>query len=76
MTKIKYLSLIVFALLPFVISYADAKETSPYHQFENGISSNDIVCSDERVLVLKSSNNKPACIFSESIQKLTERGWI
>ena len=76
MTKIKYISLIVFALLPFVISDADAKETSPYHQFKNNISSNDIVCSDDRVLVLKSSNNKPACVFSESIQKLVERGWI
>ncbi len=76
MTKIKYLSLIVFALLPFVISDADAKETSPYHQFKNNISSNDIVCSDDRVLVLKSSNNMPACIYSESIQTLTERGWI
>ena len=76
MTKIKYLFLIVFTLLPFVISDVDAKEPSPYHQFKNNISINDIVCSNDKVLVLKSSNNKPACIFFESVQKLTERGWI
>jgi len=74
----KSISLIVFifTLIPFIVLNADAQKNSPYHQFKNGVTINDITCLEDRILVLKSSNNKPACIFPESIQKLVERGWI
>lgn len=35
----------------------------------------DVICSNNRELVFKSSNGKPACVFSDSISKLMERGW-
>lgn len=47
-----------------------------FNVIENISEPENVECSDDRVLVIKSSDSKPACIFPESIQKLTERGWI
>ena len=36
---------------------------------------NQIVCTEGLVIVLKSSNNLPACIKPSSVEKLIQRGW-
>ena len=47
----------------------------PLQLYRAGISSNDIVCKDNLELVLKASNNSPACVTSNTKTKLVERGW-
>lgn len=48
---------------------------SPLQQSKMNISYSEIICVDELVLVQKYESS-PACIKSESIPKLIERGWI
>lgn len=48
---------------------------SPLKQFSQGVEPLDIVCPDDLVLILKNSNQHPACVKPISAQKLIERGW-
>ncbi len=50
-------------------------EISPLMQYKQGIASEKISCKKGLVLVLKNSNNSPACIKSSSAKILEERGW-
>ncbi len=49
---------------------------SPLKQFKSGIKAEDVKCSDSFTLVIKSEDGYPACVTSNTAQKLTERGWI
>ena len=49
--------------------------TPPLKQIANGILSNDVVCSEGLQLILKMTNNSPACVKSTTVEKLIERGW-
>ncbi len=48
---------------------------SPLKQFKEGISVYDIKCNQGYVLVIKESNNSPACVKPQTAQKLVARGW-
>jgi len=48
---------------------------SPLMQYKLGITSEKISCKKGLELVLKNSNNSPACIKSSSAKILVDRGW-
>lgn len=48
---------------------------SPLKQFKSGIPIDKIQCRDNLQLILKTSNNSPTCVKSETKTKLLERGW-
>lgn len=50
--------------------------SSPLEQSRFGIDSHDIVCKQNLQLVMKSEDGSPACIRSDTVSKLVERGWI
>lgn len=52
-----------------------AHEWSPLKQFKVGIPLPNIFCKSGLVLVFKISDSSPACMKSETGQKLVERGW-
>jgi len=52
-----------------------ASEWSPLKQFKNYIPLPNIFCKSGLVLVFKISDGSPACMKSETAQKLVERGW-
>src|SRR2546428_5542212 len=60
-----------------VISDVETKSklNSPWAQFKSGISINDIKCDQGFVLIVKNSDNSPACVKPQTAQKLVERGW-
>lgn len=47
----------------------------PKKQIQNGITLENILCSSDFELISKSSDNSPACVKPDSVQKLIERGW-
>jgi hypothetical protein len=50
-------------------------ELSPKKQIENGVSADKVRCNTGFVLVVKLSDNSPACVKPQTAQKLVERGW-
>jgi len=48
----------------------------PLKLYKAGILSNEIVCRGDLVLVLKASNDSPACIKAEHVERLTTSGWL
>ena len=47
----------------------------PLKQFKANVPIDKIVCSADLQLVMKKTDGKPACVRTESIAKLIERGW-
>lgn len=48
---------------------------SPLKQFKSGISIDNIRCNENFILVIKASNEYPACVKQITSEKLIERGW-
>jgi S-ribosylhomocysteine lyase LuxS involved in autoinducer biosynthesis len=48
---------------------------SPRAQIKSGIAPNEIGCKTGFELILKSSDNSPACVKLASVDKLIMRGW-
>ncbi|MEX1150834.1 MAG: hypothetical protein WEB28_01980 [Nitrosopumilaceae archaeon] len=48
---------------------------SPLKQFKAGIPLDNIYCKEGLEMVIKSSNNSPACVKPATKTKLMERGW-
>jgi len=48
---------------------------SPLQQFKSGISIEKIKCKEGLQLVMKKTNGNPACLRSETVATLIERGW-
>lgn len=48
---------------------------SPLKQFKAGALVADIQCRENLLLVIKSSNNSPACVKPKTVEKLILRGW-
>lgn len=48
---------------------------SPLEQFNSGIASNDVTCNSGLQLIIKAEDGSPACVTSNTAQKLMERGW-
>ena len=48
---------------------------SPLKQIANGVSPIDVQCKEDMQLMLKISNDSPACVTLTTAEKLIERGW-
>ena len=48
----------------------------PHHQKHAGISTENIICVEGKHLMFKNHNAKPACVNSDSVEKLKHRGWM
>jgi hypothetical protein len=48
---------------------------APRQQFIVGVAAEDVVCKEGLYLIIKSSNDNPACVKLETKQILIERGW-
>jgi len=48
---------------------------SPLQQFKSGISIEEIKCKEGLQLVMKKTNGNPACLRTETVATLIERGW-
>ena len=48
---------------------------SPLQQYESGIAANDVTCRQGLQLIFKFTNGTPACVTSQTKEKLFERGW-
>lgn len=55
-----------------VIKYYDP----PLKQFKSGIKADDVICKQGLQLVIKKSNDKPACVKLDSVYPLVYRDWI
>ncbi|MFY9300573.1 MAG: hypothetical protein WAO91_05240 [Candidatus Nitrosotenuis sp.] len=53
----------------------DNKYLSPIQQLKAGIKATDVQCKSIQKLVIKTSNDMPACVKDASVSKLIERGW-
>ncbi len=47
----------------------------PLHQKHAGISVDNIICVEGKQLMFKHHNAAPACVNSDSVEKLKQRGW-
>jgi len=47
----------------------------PLKQFKDGILANDVICKSGLELLIKSSNDMPACVKPSTASKLIERNW-
>jgi hypothetical protein len=47
----------------------------PLKQISNGVSPENVTCTEELVLVIKITNNLPACVHFTSQEILIQRGW-
>lgn len=59
----------------FVLEQKNKLGMSPLKQFKSGTPIDKIRCNNGLLLVLKSSNENPACVKPETKEKLIERGW-
>ena len=50
-------------------------KSSPHGQFRLGVALDLIQCKEGQELVIRITNSLPACIKSENIEKLREKGW-
>ena len=50
-------------------------KVTPLKQMKNGVSLNDIICTNDLELIFKITNNYPACVKASTVEKLIERGW-
>lgn len=49
--------------------------SSPLVQLKSGINEKDITCKQRLQLIIKAEDGFPACVKSDTAQKLIERGW-
>ena len=61
--------------IPFDDASAIAYFPSPLKQILNGVSPENVTCTEGLVIVLKVSDNSPACLKPASSEKLIQRGW-
>lgn len=68
---------LIFLLASFNFSNMSAREEpmSPWQQFKSGVTLDHIVCKSDFQLIIKMEDQSPACVTSQTVQKLIERGW-
>ena len=47
----------------------------PLKQISNGVAPENVTCSENFSLIIKITNNSPACVNHSSVDKLIQRGW-
>jgi predicted nucleic acid-binding Zn-ribbon protein len=78
MIKSKFLlcSVVVFAFASiFLSSAAFADVISPHKQIQLKISVSKVSCKEGLIKVIKTSDDKPACVKPSSVEKLVDSGW-
>ena len=50
-------------------------ESSPLKQVANGVLPEDVLCKEDLQLVFKTTDNSPACVKSDTAEKLIQRSW-
>ena len=71
-----FLFLAVFALGGlFVPTMAFADVASPKKQITLGISEDNVICKQGFFKVIRTTDNSPACVKLNSVEKLVEKGW-
>lgn len=78
--QVKTLTLSIVAIVGLSIifgnvAFAQTVILSPLKQLKSGISSMDVKCSTNYVLVIKSKDGTPACVKQQTAQILVLRGW-
>ena len=58
-----------------VIYGYSSKYLSPLKQINNGISSKGVLCNEGLEIILKYTDNSPACVKPVTAEKLIARGW-
>ncbi len=48
---------------------------APLRQVESGVAPEDVTCSSDMELILKNSNNSPACVKPTTAERLIQLGW-
>jgi len=51
------------------------EQISPRNQIALGVSPDSVICKKGLELIFKNSNGMPACVTSETVSKLVQRGW-
>ena len=71
------LTLFMISSLLFVVIDANAIAyfPPPLKQISDGVLPENVTCIEGLVIILKSSNNSPACVKLSSAEKLIQRGW-
>ena len=50
-------------------------KSSPFGQLKPGIAIDLIQCKDGQEIVVKKTKQTPACVNSDNVEKLREKGW-
>ena len=76
------LKIIVFAIVLAAVALSGATSVasaetvpSPLQQVRDGVPTGEVICSDDRVLMLSPSGS-PACVFEASGEMLEQRGFV
>ena len=56
-------------------SVSQLEISSPLKQFKSGIAAQDVKCKQGLQLVIKSEDRSPACVTTNTVTALIERGW-
>jgi plastocyanin len=65
----------LLAILNFSNMSTHEEPMSPLQQFKSGVTLDHIVCKSNFQLIVKMEDQSPACVKSQTVQKLVERGW-
>jgi serpin B len=77
LNSVLILVLVLFLATASITSvYAQQVIMAPLKQIKSGILVQDVKCKDGYVLVIKESNENPACIKPTSLARLYANGWI
>lgn len=75
MRQIYFYVLFILILTLFINEQANAQVESPLKQFRQGIPISEIKCAEGHQLVVKKSDNTPACVFPTTVSILFQRDW-
>jgi len=64
-----------YSTFPTELQVPDVTKMSPLKQFKLGLGATSIFCKKEFQLMIKTDNGFPACVRSQTMQTLVERGW-
>ncbi|HUU48214.1 MAG TPA: hypothetical protein VMW55_05460, partial [Nitrosopumilaceae archaeon] len=68
------LSIGLITVIPYLDASAIAYFPSPLKQISDGVLPENVTCTEGLAIVLKSTDNSPACVKPQSVDKLIQRG--
>ena len=75
MWKTVFFSLILISSVSVIPLAFAQSQTTPLQQLKLGILPDHVICYNDLILIMKPSNDSPACVKPTTAQKLVERGW-